>query len=55
MKDKTGSIITHIDHEHSVGPIFEGTKNMHPKVSTGCYANSEGRNSSDQKEHMSKM
>jgi len=54
-KDKTGSIITHIDSSHAKGNIFEKEANTKPKVNEGCYANAEGRNSSDQKERNSKI
>lgn len=55
MKDRTSSIITHIDHSHNVSDIFEKSAMQHPKVKEGCYANAEGKNSSEQKEHMNKM
>ena len=47
-KDKTGSIVTHIDHEHEKGDTFGKHGNAsNPKTKEGCYANAEGRNSSD--------
>ncbi len=51
-KDKTGSITTHIDHEHEQPNIFHhGSAVKHPKASEGCYANAEGRNSSNMSMH----
>lgn len=49
MKDKTGSILTHIDSNHNKPEIFEKTQMVHPKVTKGCYANAEGNSQSDKK------
>ncbi len=44
-KDKSGSIITHIDGSHDKSNIFGHNRESqgHPKVKEGCYANAEGK------------